>query len=110
MPAALLVHVLGKVETAEAHVRAVGTLVGARSASGTARAARRNVVGIETVLVVDLALFRVAQNVVGFLNRLEAFFGGLVAWIQVGMVLARQTPVSLADFSSFAARATPRIS
>ena len=33
----------------------------------------------------------------GFLNRLKLVFGGLVAGIDVGMVLAGKTPVGLAD-------------
>ena len=55
------------------------------------------VVGIEAELIVHLALLRVAQDVVGFLDLLEALLGGFVAGIQVGMILARQLAVRLAD-------------
>jgi hypothetical protein len=60
-----------------------------------------NVVGIETVLIVHLALLGIAQDVVGFLNLLEALLGGFVAGIQIGMILARQLAVSLADLVFF---------
>jgi hypothetical protein len=49
-----------------------------------ARAARRYVVRIETVLIVDLAFLGVAQNVVSLLHLLETFLGGLVARVHIG--------------------------
>ena len=49
------------------------------------------------MLIIDLALFGIAQDIVGFLNFLEAVFSSLVAWIQVRMVLAGQLPIGLAD-------------
>jgi hypothetical protein len=52
---------------------------------------------IEAVLVVHLLLLRVAQDVVRFLKLLEAVFRRFVAGVQVGMVLAREPPVGLAD-------------
>ena len=55
------------------------------------------VLRIEAELVVHLALLGVAQDVVGFLNVLEALLGGLVPGIQIGMILARELPVRLAD-------------
>ena len=81
-----------KIESAEAHL---GTLPRAfASRSGGVR-------GIEAVLVVHLLLLGVAQNVVGFLDLLEAILGGFFAGIQVGMVLASQTPVRFSDFLRF---------
>ena len=89
--AALLIHVIGKIEAAESHA-------GIRMPRSAARmAARWNVVGIEAVLIVDLALLGVAQDVVGFLNFLEALLGGFVAGIQIGMILARQLAIRLAN-------------
>ena len=58
------------------------------------------VLGIEAELIVHLALLGVAQNVVGFLDIFKALFRRFVARIQIGMILARQTPVRLADSSS----------
>ena len=53
---------------------------------------------VEADLVVHLPLFRVAQDVIGFLDVLEAVFGGLVSGIQIRMVLPGELPVSLPDF------------
>jgi hypothetical protein len=44
-----------------------------------------------------MALFRIAQDVVGFLHVLEAVFGGLIARIQIRMIFAREFPVGFAD-------------
>ena len=82
-----------KIEAAEIHVRAGGP-AGTRPPG---RRAGKAVLGIEAVLVVHLALLRVAQDVVGFLDVLEALLGGLVPGVQVGMILARELPVGLAD-------------
>src|SRR5262249_41164235 len=49
-------------------------------------------------LVVLLALRRIAQDLVRFVDFLELRLGGLVAWIDVGMVLARQLAERLLDF------------
>ena len=81
-----------EVESAEAHVR---TGSGTAWASRTAR--RHSVFRIEAVLIVHLFLLRLAQNVVGFLDFLEAVLGGLVAGIQVRMMFAREFAVGLAD-------------
>ena len=64
--------------------------------------------GVKAKLVVHLALLGVGENVVGFLNLLELFFGGFVAGVQVRVVLARHLPdrpwrISFGD----AWRATP---
>ena len=88
----IVIDEIGKIEATETHAR----LTGAR-AWPTARTARRNVVGIETVLIVNLALLGIAQDVVGFLDLLEALLGGFIAGIQIRMILARQLAVSLAD-------------
>ena len=48
-----------------------------------------DVVGIKTELVVNLALFGVAQDLVGFRQGLELLLGSFVAGIDVGMVFAR---------------------
>ena len=39
----------------------------------------------------------VAQDLVRLVDFLEARFGGLVAGIQIGMILARQPPISFLD-------------
>src|SRR5262249_8570563 len=65
-------------------------------ARGAARAgtvvARGRVVAVEAVLVIHLALLGVGENVVGFLQLFEFFFGRFVAGIQVRMVFAGQLP------------------
>ena len=91
-----MIHVLRKIEAAESHAR----LSSARSRT-TARTSRGNVIGVKTVLIVDLAFLGIAQDVVGFLNFLEALFGGLIAGVQVGMIFARQPAVRLADLVLF---------
>ena len=48
------------------------------------------------MLVVDLALLGIAQNVVSFLDFLEAVLGGFVARIQVGMMFAGKLTIGLA--------------
>ena len=84
----LLAEKLGKVKTLK--IRAAwgpGTSVPAIG---------RNVVRIETELVVNLLLVVVAQNVVSFLNLFEAFFGRFIAGVQVWVKLARELAVRLA--------------
>ena len=101
---AVIIDVVGKIEAAETHAG----LTGPRPWPA-ARTARRNVVGIETVLIVNLALLGIAQDVVSFLNFLEALLGGFVARVQIGMILARQLAVRLADLVFFGgARYTER--
>ena len=58
---------------------------------------RRDIVAIEAVLVVHLALLRVGEDVVGFLQLFELFFRGFVARIEVRMILAGQLSKSGAD-------------
>ena len=72
--------------------------------------AGRDVVGIETVLIVDLALLGIAQDIVGFLNLLEAILGRFVAGIQIRMILARQLAVGLADLVFLGSAETPSVS
>src|SRR5438477_12570675 len=91
--AAALVDILGKIKSAEAHP--------ARRTSSRAGTSGRNIFGIETMLVVDLPFLSVAQDVISFLNFLEAIFGGLVAGLQVGMIFSRQPAIRLADLIRF---------
>ena len=98
----LLPQKLAEIESAEIRCRA-GRL--RRPA-----AIRRNVVRIEAVLIVDLALIVVAQDVVGFLNFLESVFCSLVPGIQIRMIFARKLPVGFADLVRIAPSATPRVS
>ena len=56
-----------------------------------------DVVGVEAELIVDLALLGIAEDVVGFGDRLEFLFGRLVAGIHVGMIFARKFAEGLAD-------------
>ena len=79
----------------------------AAAAASGARATRRNRMRIETVLVVHLALLRIAQNVIGSLDFLEPLLGGLIARIQVRMVLARQPAIRLPDLVRLAPRPPP---
>src|SRR5208282_1478356 len=74
----------------------------ARFGSGRSRVASRitpgrNVVRVEPVLIVDLALLFVPQDIVGFLDILELLFRRFVVGIEIRMILARQVPVRLAD-------------
>src|SRR6266478_142776 len=55
-----------------------------------ARSTGRHIVAVKAVLVVDLPLLRVGEHVVRFLQLFEFFFRGLVAGIQVRMILPRQ--------------------
>ncbi len=50
---------------------------------------RVDLVGVETELVVNLALLLVAQHIVGFRDLLELLLGLLVVGIDVGMIFAR---------------------
>src|SRR5579863_3227780 len=95
--AMIIIDVIGKIEATETHPRVI-TRARARS---SARATRRNVVGIKAVLIVDLPLLGIAQNVVGFLDFLEALLGGFIAGVQVGMILARKLAVRFADLVFF---------
>ena len=58
-------------------------MFGPRARPAPRRPPRDAVLRIEAELIVHLALLGVAQNVVGFLNVLEALLGGLVARIQI---------------------------
>src|ERR1017187_2550089 len=80
---------IGKIEPVEIHSR---VRIG-RARRGPGESA----LGIETVLVVHLALLGVAENVVSFLHLLETIFGGLVPRIQIRVVFARQFAIGLAD-------------
>jgi hypothetical protein len=57
------------------------------------------------VPVVELALLSVGENVVGFLQLLEALFRRLVAGVEVGVMLARELAIRRLDVAI--ARAAP---
>ena len=100
---------IGEVEAAEIELGALGTVscgLGARagetagSAPGAGvgfRGGGIDVVGIEPDLVVDLALLRIAQYVVGLRQGLEFLFGCFIAGVDIGMILARKFAECLAD-------------
>jgi len=101
---------IGKIESAEIEVHALAagsrlTLGEASESARTGRATTRiglgrrriNVVGVETELVVNLALLGIAENVVGFGEGFELFFRGFIAGINIWMVLARKFAECLAD-------------
>ena len=67
------------------------------TASRPTRAACANIVGIEAVRVVDLALLGVVQHVIGFLDALETVFGVFVPGVQIRVILARQLAIGLTD-------------
>src|SRR5581483_1361122 len=89
----LLAEVIGEIEAAEVHVR-----LGPSAAPCTRPRARETVRRIEAVLVVHLALLRIAQNVICFLYVLETLFGRFITGIQIRMILARQLAIRFADF------------
>src|SRR5207244_2240292 len=65
----------------------------ARAPARSAITARRHLRPHLAELIVLGALVRLGQHVVGFLDLLELLFGLLIAWIQVGVMLARQLPI-----------------
>src|SRR6185503_7650055 len=85
-------------EAAEAAAEEIGELrqdvFDAREAAAEARAARPGV----TVLIVELALLRIGQHLVGLGELLEARLRRVIAGMVVGMALHRQLAVSLLDF------------
>ncbi len=90
--AALRARAAAKIKAAKIEIDVFSALL--VSGPGTAR---RNIVAVKAVLVIHLALFCIGKNVVRFLQLLEFFFGGFVAGIQVGMVLAREFAESSAN-------------
>jgi len=56
-----------------------------------------NLVGVVPQRIVDLALFLIAQDVIGFRNFLEFFFRLLIPGIDIGVVLARKLPEGFSD-------------
>src|ERR1043166_3296883 len=44
--------------------------------------------------VVELALFRIAEDLMGCRNFFEFFFGDFIAWIDIRMIFSRQLSVS----------------
>ncbi len=88
----LLIEKFGKIEAAEIHSGGLRAIL-----TASARTSRRNVVGIEAVLIVNLPLLGVAQDIVGFLDLLELLLGGFVAGIQIRVILSGQFAVSLSD-------------
>ncbi len=111
LPASASLEEIGEVEPVEVKVRALGSAAtrliaweAARKSSGApARAGigfscgRIDIVGIKTDLVVDLALFGIAQDIVGLGDGLEFLFGRLVAGVDIRMVLTRKFTEGLAD-------------
>jgi len=65
--------------------------------AGVFHGPRSLAVGVEAELVVRLPLLRIRQDVIRFLDLLEFFLGGFISGIQVGVILARQFPVGLAN-------------
>src|SRR5271169_4515427 len=90
--AALRARATAKIKAAKIEIDAFSVLL--RRASGPAG---RNIVAVKAVLIVHLPLFCVGENVVGFLQLLEFFFGGFITGIQVRMVLAREFAKSRAN-------------
>src|SRR5579862_5744951 len=86
----------GGLTTGKAARESLGTRITARFGVGFGGSGV-DIVGVEPELVVNLALLGIAENVVGFRERLEFFFGSLVAGIDVGMILARKFAKRLAD-------------
>src|SRR6266850_1100870 len=76
-----------EIESTEVKINIWRFAVPSLTSSGSAG---RNVVAVKAVLVVDLSLLRIGEHVVGFLQLLEFFFRGLVAGIQVRVILSRQ--------------------
>ena len=112
LPASGIFEHIGKVEAAEIEVRGLpaatpGCRLETPNPPGPARAAagpsvgisRRgiDVVGVKPDLIVNLALLGIAQDIVGFGQRLELLFRNLVAGIDVGMILARELAKGLAN-------------
>src|SRR5712692_2123661 len=111
LPASASLEEIGEVEPVEVKVRALGSAAtrliaweAARKSSGApARAGigfscgRIDIVGIKTDLVVDLALFGIAQDIVGLGDGLEFLFRRFVAGIHVGVILASKLAERLAN-------------
>src|SRR5207302_8539434 len=101
-----------KIEAAEIDGHALRATAGAESPGRAAKATRAktsasgvgfgrgriDVVGIETELVVNLALLGIAKNVVGLGDFFEPLLRLFVTGIDVRMVLARQLAEGFADF------------
>src|SRR5207245_8956132 len=58
---------------------------------------RINIVRVEAELVVNLALFGIAENIIGFGEGLKFCFGSFVSGIDVRMIFARKLAECLAD-------------
>src|SRR5579871_3573076 len=97
--------VIGKIEPPEVHS-------GTGAPASTARSARagKAVFGVEAVLIVHLALFGIAQDVVGFLNVFEALFGGLSPGLRSGWYLRASLRYAFRTSSASALRGTPSVS
>src|SRR5579883_613880 len=68
-------------------------------AAGRSLCRRRvNLVRIEAKLVVNLALFLVAENVIGLRDFLELLLGLFISRIHIRMVFSRKFAEGLADF------------
>ena len=71
---------------------------------------RIDVVGIKSQLIVDLALLGIAENVVGFRDRLELFFGRLISRIYIRVIFAGQLAKALRISSADALFLIPSVS
>jgi hypothetical protein len=76
---------------------AAGTCTAVAAARGRLGLGGIDLVGIKAELVVYLALFVVAQDVVGFGDFLELFFRLLVAGVHIRVIFARKFAEGLAD-------------
>jgi hypothetical protein len=59
--------------------------------------ARPGLKGAMTELIILLPEFRVAEDVIGLRDLLEPAFSLLIPWIQIGMVLTRQSTIGLLE-------------
>src|SRR5690348_7331187 len=85
-----------EVEAGEINTRtAFGVLHGASRISFVS--AGWNAVGVESILIVNLPLFFVAEDVVRFLDFLEFFFRLLIARVDIRMVLPGKPTVGFSD-------------
>ena len=94
----------GEVEAAEVEGNALLT-AGSRASAAARRACTSvglgrggiDVVGVEAELVVDLALLLFGEDVVGFGDLFEFFFGLLIPGVHVRVIFAREFAEGLAD-------------
>src|SRR5581483_8193346 len=101
---------VGKIETTEIERDALRATLGSASRktsepTGAGRTAASigfggrgiDVVRVEAELIVDLAFLGIAEDIVRLRDRFKLFFGGLIARIDVRVVLPRELAESFAD-------------